>query len=195
MNYILPMLIYMFVMAITPGPNNLTMLYLGGSNGLGGSFRFLAASTFGFFAKNVICAFLNVALADIVPQIVSYLKWVGAAYMLYLAWNMAKSGWQKGEVSGKEGGNTLKNGIILQVLNAKSWIAALTVYATYAIPYTNSGILMVAFAGMFTVLMIASSLLWGLCGEILRKFITRYRKAFGLIMATSLVYCAVSAVV
>lgn len=99
------LLVYMLVSSITPGPNNLTMLFLGARYGFKGSLKFMTGSMLTFIVKAVICGLLNLALADIMPKAVVYLKWVGAAYMVYLGVNMALSGFkaEKAEQSGEAG--------------------------------------------------------------------------------------------
>ena len=83
-------LVYCAIMAVTPGPNNLMSLYLGAS---GGSrfWRFFAGSMAGLFVKCALCGLLNVLLAEKIPALVPYLKWLGALYMLYLAFGMVRS--------------------------------------------------------------------------------------------------------
>ena len=131
------MLVYMIVMDITPGPNNLTMLYLGSRYGLKGTRKFLTASVICFFLKMVLCGALNQALADFIPQIMNVLKWLGAAYMLYLAFIMAKSGWAKEtELNGQQRESTYRSGVLLQILNVKSWIAAVTLFAMIKARYS-----------------------------------------------------------
>ena len=88
------LLIYMLVSSITPGPNNLTMLFLGARHGFKGTLKFMTGSMLTFLVKGSLCGLLNLALADIMPKAVVYLKWAGAAYMVYLGVNMALSGFK-----------------------------------------------------------------------------------------------------
>ena len=71
------LLTYLFIMCITPGPNNLTCLYLGASKGVGGVHRFLSASVLSLFIKSVICGFVNLGLAEAVPSAPGWLMWIG----------------------------------------------------------------------------------------------------------------------
>ncbi|MCQ2401770.1 MAG: LysE family transporter, partial [Lachnospiraceae bacterium] len=96
------LILYLSVMGITPGPNNLTCLYLGGRYGLKKSMRFIFASGACIFIKSVVCGVFSMALAETIPKAVNIVKWLGAAYMLYLAYSMMKSGFVKEE--GAEGG-------------------------------------------------------------------------------------------
>lgn len=191
----LPMVFYLFIQSITPGPNNLTCLYLGGKYGLPGSRKFMIASMLSLFVKSMICGSLNLILAKVMPSVVNVLKWFGAAYMLYLAWQMAKSGWDEElSMSGQQTESTYRSGVVLQLLNGKSWIAALSLFAVYVTPIDKS-FGAVAFASIVFFAVAAScSLVWAVFGSVLKKVIDRHRKVFGIIMALSLVYCAIAAV-
>ncbi len=189
------MLLYMIVMDITPGPNNLTMLYLGSRYGLKGTRKFLTASGICFFLKMVLCGALNQALSEAIPQIMNALKWLGAAYMLYLAVVMAKSGWaEETGLGGQQRESTYRSGILLQILNVKSWIAAVTLFAVYVIPYPEMKISVPGASALNTLIMLISSLIWGAFGSAMKNLITRYRKPFGILMGLSLLYCTVTAV-
>lgn len=190
-----PMLVYMIVSAVTPGPNNLTCLYLGGSLGVRGSRKFIIASVLSVLVKALLCGLLNVALADVLPAAVDVVKWLGAAYMLWLAWKMARSGWEEdSDSSGVRRSAEYRDGIILQLLNGKSWIGALSIFAVYVIPVTTSLRAVVLASLAYALAIAAASLLWTACGTAIRGFIAKHRKAFGILMALSLVWCAVTAV-
>lgn len=187
------LLLYMTVTMFTPGPNNLTMMYLGATSGLAGTRRFLTGSALSLLAKCLLCGLLNVVLASLIPSLVAYLKWLGAAYMLYLAYIMGRSGWQS-DAEGVSRGNTYGSGVILQLFNMKSWISCLSLFAVYVIPVTRSFAAITAVSALYFFFMLVASLTWGIGGTVLRRFVSAYKKPFGLLMAASLVYCAVTAV-
>lgn len=191
----IPLVVYLAVQSITPGPNNLTCLYLGGVYGLRGTRKFLTASMLALSAKAFLCGALNIVLAQIMPSVISWLKWLGAAYMLYMAWNIMKSGWEADEdVEIKKEPASYKDGIILQIFNGKSWMASVVAFSAYVIPISTKISTVLWVTIVFAALALAASLIWALLGSSLKLFISRHKKAFGIVMGLSLVYCAVSAV-
>ena len=191
----LPMIIYIAIQAITPGPNNLTCLYLGGSYGFHGVKKFLTASMLSLLIKVLLCGLLNVALSELIPSVVKWLKWAGAAYMLYLAVTIICSGWK--EESGNSAVRTAasyKDGVILQLLNGKSWVAALSVFAVYVMPISTKVRTVLWVSLLFTAFMLCASLIWAVFGSALKSIISKHRKLFGIIMGASLIWCAVSVV-
>lgn len=199
------MLVYMAVTAITPGPNNLMCMYLGATVRLKGAVKFLSGSMTGLFTKMLICGFLNVVLAEEVPKLVPYLKWLGAAYMLYLGFTMVREGF-----SGKENiedvgpvsetqaenkkGTTFFSGILLQCLNVKSWVSAISIFSVYIIPYSHSLTAVVGASVAYLILILASSLAWVLFGQAIQGLYNKHKAIISLLMGISLGVCAVTAV-
>ena len=187
-------LTYCAVMTITPGPNNLMCLYLGAKGGFRAFWRFFAGSMTGLFVKCVLCGFLNLLLAEKIPALVPYLKWLGALYMLYLAYGMVRSGMKNADDKAAGGEGTVRSGILLQALNIKSWVAALSLFSVYIVPYTTaaSAILLAALA--FSGLCIVTSMLWCAFGTAIQSLYRRFRLPVSIVLAATLVLCAWSAV-
>ena len=98
------MLLYIAVSSVTPGPNNLMSLYLGAHYGLAGARKFIVGSMGAVLVKLLLCGALNLMLAAVIPALVPYLKWLGALYMLYLAFVMLRSGFSAQETGVEQGG-------------------------------------------------------------------------------------------
>ena len=191
----LNLLIYVSVLSITPGPNNINCLYLAAKGGFGYIKKFFIGSMSMFMIKVFLCGYLNVLLATVLPTITVYLKWAGALYMIYLAWHMAKSGWEEDKENNSSFESSIKSGIILQLLNGKSWIAALSLYAVYVIPYTQKFIYVLLAMLLFALTAAIASLIWAGLGVAIKNLMAKYKKPFGIIMGLGLVYCAVTAVI
>ena len=196
MNYA-SLILYMLITCFTPGPNNIMCMYLGANGGLRASRRFMTASILCFAAKALFCGFLNVALADVLPGIVPYLKWLGAAYMLYLALHILMDGFRKGQKRGEAGGREAgyRDGALMQLLNIKSWMGSLSVFSIYVVPYTTAAGAILLVSGINTLLMTAAGLTWCLFGSAVRRIYAEHIKIFSVVMAVSLVWCAYTALV
>lgn len=188
------MILYLAATAFTPGPNNLMCMYLGANYGLKGSRKFITASMASVFVKALLCGLLNVVLASVIPSVVPVLKWAGAAYMLYLGWIMLKNGMKQEEPAEKQGESTYSAGILLQILNMKSWVSALSLFSVYVVPYTTRLTAIVTGAGIMLGLLILASLSWCLFGRAIKNIYNKYKLPLSIVMALSLVYCAVTAV-
>ena len=178
---------------MTPGPNTLMSLYLGAS---GGSrfWRFFAGSMAGLLVKCALCGLLNVLLSEKIPALVPYLKWLGALYMLYLAFGMVRSGLKPAGDDQRSGEGSFQSGILLQVLNVKSWVAALSIFSVYVIPFTTAVGAMLLAALAFTLFCALACLLWFGCGAAIQRLYRRFRLPVSIVLAATLVLCAWSAV-
>lgn len=114
--------------------------------------------------------------------------------MLYLAWTMLKSGMKGGQVGEKKGESTYSAGILLQILNMKSWVSAISLFSVYVVPYTTALWAVLVGSGTMLGLLIAASLSWCLFGRAIKNLYETYRLPISILMALSLVYCAVTAV-
>lgn len=189
-----PLIIYLAIQCITPGPNNFTCLYLGGKFGLRGTWRFIFSSMTALLVKALLCGCLNLTLSKYLPAVVEVLKWLGAAFMVYLAWGMCVSGWKEDSgLPGQQNEASAKAGVILQLLNGKSWIVCVSMFAVYVIPISSDIVTVIAACLLFVILALLCSVIWALFGSALREFISKYKKPFGIVMGLSLLYCAVTA--
>jgi len=199
------MMIYMVVGGITPGPNNIMAMYLGARGGFAGAKRFIIGSMGSVCVKMLLCGLLNLALAAVIPGLVPYLKWLGAAYMLYLGLHILHAGVketrarreeaQSGEAQEAPGkaSSSYRDGILLQLLNIKSWVYALSIFSIYVVPYTRAVSAIAVWSLVATAVLLVCTLLWTFFGAAISRLYETYRLPCDIVMCLSLVYCAVTA--
>ena len=193
--------IYMLVGGVTPGPNNFMCLYLGARYGLKGARRFLVGSMASIFVKMLLCGLLNLALASLIPGLVPYMKWLGAAYMAYLGVHILLAGIRESkktpaqdEDASAPKGSSYKDGVLLQLLNIKSWIYALSIFSIYVVPYSAHFSSILVWSAAATAMLTVSSLLWVFFGTAIKNLYAKYRLPCDAVMCLSLIYCAITAV-
>lgn len=188
------LLLYSFVILITPGPNNLTMMYLSARHGFRRASRFMWGSTLGITVKALLCGLLNVFLTSFIPAVLPYMKWLGGLYMLYLAYRMLASGFAAEEQEAKHGDDaTFAAGILLQCVNIKSWLGCLGMFV-FVVPYTRAFSAIAAASLINSAIMVLCTTAWGLSGVAFRRVYAEHRRAFSVLLAASLIFCAYSAV-
>jgi cysteine/O-acetylserine efflux protein len=190
-----PLILFLLIQCATPGPHNLTCLYLGGRHGLRGTWGFIVASLGMVFLKALLCGALNMILARFLPEAVKWIKWLGCAYILYLAVNMALSGWrEEGTAAAGAAEPGWKSGVILQLFSGKSWIMCLSLFATYGAQIGTDVRTLLLICLLMLTISLVMSLIWTLSGLVMKRWIGAHRKAFGVVMGLALGYCAVMAV-
>ena len=84
-------LTYAVVTAVTPGPNNILSMSNGNRKGFRGALPFNFGILVGFSAVMLLCTAFCSLLSAWIPKIKLPMLIIGAAYMLYLAWETIRS--------------------------------------------------------------------------------------------------------
>lgn len=181
---------YTVVTAFTPGPNNIVALYAVSQNGWRKGKSVLWGIAAGFLSVMVICALFCYELARYIPSMTGILKYVGAAYIVYLAVHVALS-----KPDNDEGEQmSFMKGFLLQFVNVKIILYAITVFTGYVLPHDMSLGILLVHAAIVTMVGVAGTLTWAAAGGALQKFLTKYYRPFNLAMALVLLWCAASLV-
>ena len=182
---------YVIVTTFTPGPNNIMAMSNAGRYGFKKSLPFNAGVFSGFFIIFTICSFFSAALFNLIPTIKPIMTYIGAAYILWLAWNTYNSKPQN-DMGIDKHTNRYMHGVLLQFVNPKGIIYAITTVATFIVPFYAPGIVYIGFAIFLCSLAFISNCCWGLFGSIFQKLLIDKSKIINTVMAVLLVYCAVS---
>jgi threonine/homoserine/homoserine lactone efflux protein len=179
---------FAFVTAVTPGPNNVMLLASGVNFGFLRSVPHMLGIAFGMM---VLVAAVGVGLGGLFrayPMLYEVLRWVGAAYLLYLAWGIARSGAPKkaGGAAGRPMG--FVGAAAFQWVNPKAWVMALGAVTAY-VPQDGYFRNVLVVAVVFGLVVAPSVGVWAGFGMALRRFLEspgRVR-SFNLAMALLLV--------
>ncbi|MBP5213116.1 MAG: LysE family transporter [Bacteroidales bacterium] len=191
---LLPSLLFtMLVVGYTPGPANLYALACCLKFGRRKALVMWRGLLVGFIIAISIMVVLTHILGELLGQYVVYLKYIGAAYILWLAWKTLRTSLEpKTEVQTC----TFTSGLLLQLTNAKMLLFELTVFSVYVIPYTTdlpeSQQLLHLFL-MAALLLLPGpgfNLVWLYTGAYMRRFLSRYEKQVDITMAVLLALCA-----
>ena len=181
---------YAVVTAVTPGPNNLMSLSNAGRLGFRRAFPFNLGVWAGFSVVMVMYTVFCSALSELIPRIKTPMLFLGAAYMLWLAWKT----WRSGPVEDADGGRgSFWSGALLQFVNPKIYIYCVVSMEAYILPYYqgNWGALFL-FALLLAFIGFVFSLLWALFGSVFQLLFSKYARFTNTVMALLLVYCALS---
>jgi threonine/homoserine/homoserine lactone efflux protein len=133
-NVFLALVTFSFVMAFTPGPNNIMLAASGVNFGFARTLPHMAGIALGFPLLLIACgAGLGLAFAA-VPALQTALKIAGALYMLWLAFKVATA--HQGAEAGRGPARpfTFWQALAFQWVNPKAVVAALSAIAIYVRP-------------------------------------------------------------
>jgi threonine/homoserine/homoserine lactone efflux protein len=181
------LVVFAFVAAATPGPNN-TMLMASGVNfGFRRSMPHILGVSLGFC---VMVAVVGLGVGQLLarsPSVYTALKYASGAYMLWLAWKIATSG-PIGDAGGKAAPLSFLGAAGFQWINPKGWAMAVTAVTTYAV--SEQLVFSALFvAAVFGLVGFPTSIAWTLFGTVLKRILTNplRLKLFNWTMAALLV--------
>lgn len=138
---------FLFIVAITPGPNNLLFTSSGAQYGLRRSIPLMFGIIFGIQSILFISAGGLAVLLLVSPVLQIIMKLVGSFYLLWLAWKLATSHHVQLNTESQVA-KSIKwyQGSLLQFLNPKAWMMGLGAVSSYSVAdnYVNS-ILIISF--------------------------------------------------
>lgn len=186
------LVIYLAVMAITPGPNNLILA----ASGLNHGFRRTVPSLFGIatgiaLQAAIIIVFMG-QLAGLLGSVKPLLTVAGCSYLLYLAWQIQRSSVLDDEDSASKP-MSFMGGIWFQWLNPKTWMISLNmgmVFLPQSMPASQAAVLF--FVVVFATMMPCISV-WAGAGVALQRLLNTPRRLqlFNTAMALTLAATAV----
>ena len=185
-------LIYCFVGGITPGPANLCSLGAALRYGRGPALRQWRGLFCGFFLDAMGAVVLTWLLGAALDEYVGMLSWVGAAYLLWMAWHMLRPG--AGGPDRDPAAPSFLTGLLVNLTNVKVIIFCITALAGYVLPYNPSlwALLPVGIFLPFTGPV--CNLVWLFAGASLQTLFANHRRTVDIMMALSLALCAASMV-
>lgn len=149
----------------SPGPNNTMLAASGASWGFRSTLPHMLGITVGFPLMVMVMALGAGEVLRARPWLHDALRWVAAAYLLWLAWRLASA--RPSGADGTAAGQPLGflGAAAFQWVNPKAWIIALGAAVTYtgaggAAPATQA----LAIAGIFGAVSMATTAFWTLIG-------------------------------
>jgi threonine/homoserine/homoserine lactone efflux protein len=185
---VLPFLAFAIAASGTPGPNNLLALATAARYGVRAALPLVLGIALGFgFMVAVVGMGLAGPLAHH-PAVHAGMRWIGTAWMLVLAWRIARS-----ETAAPSGTNVAAplgfwGACAFQWINPKAWIMALATAATYTTPGDDLPAQVLLLSAIFVVISIPCVGAWALLGAGASTLLTtpRRMRAFNLVMGSLL---------
>ena len=182
------LLLQILVIGYTPGPANIYSFATSLRHGRRESFKMWLGLLTGFCIAACVMAILTHLLGNAIGEYVAWLKYVGAAYLVYLALKIYS---RNGEIVEKDSGASFFDGMVVQLTNAKMQLFELTAFSVFVLPYSNRFVDLLEVAAWLTLAGPGGNLAWLLAGSCLRGFFAQYGRLVDIISAIALILCAV----
>ena len=161
---------FAFVTSVTPGPNNTMLLASGVNFGIRRTVPHMLGISVGLMSLVLAVGFGLGQVFEQVPMLYVILRYVGALYLLYLAWKIARSGVP--EANGDERGKpfSFAQAVAFQWINPKAWIMAVGAITTF-VPQQNFVVNVLLIAAVFALVNCPTMSVWTAAGSLLRNWL------------------------
>ena len=163
--------VYYFVMYATPGPNNSILTASGIKFGFIRSIPNIIGISSGHGLQLALVCFGLGSLFSQFPILLEVLKYIGACYLLYLAWKMFGS---LNISITEEKSSPLKyhEAILFQFVNPKAWVICITAVSLFYPEKENLIIGTLFLVIMSTIINLPSISMWAFGGSIIRRYLS-----------------------
>ena len=129
-------LLYCVISCITPGPANLCSLSASLRYGTRAALRQWRGLIAGFFIDSMLAALLSRLLGEALGTYARWLSWLGAAYILWLAWGMLRSAGTDPAEDARQ--PSFRSGLLVNLTNGKVILFCITTLSAFVLPYTTA---------------------------------------------------------
>ena len=158
--------------SFTPGPNTTLSAALAANFGMRRAVRFIVAVPMGWGLLFTLCVFGVGAAVVALPALRVGIQTLGIAYLLWLAFKLSQAG-QLGVADTRQFNVGFWQGVMLQFVNIKAWMLALTVVAGWLAGRND---LMARFAVILPLMLafgLASNFAYAAMGSLLRGWLAQ----------------------
>ena len=181
--------IYAIINAITPGPGNILALNTVSNYGWKKGKPLFFGIFAGYYIVQILCAVFVFGVSTFLPTVLGVMKYIGAAYILWLAIHIAIS---KPAVDNTEKSASFLKGFLLQFVNVKIYLFGITALTGYVTDYSTSFMTLLTFELIIATVGTIATLIWIGLGTLLRKAYQRYYRPINIVLALALLKCVYS---
>lgn len=156
--------------SFSPGPNTTLSTAIAANYGLKRAMQFAFAVPVGWALLFTLCAGGLGAAVVAIPALRWGIKAVGVGYLLWLAFKLFNTK-QLGTADTSRLNVTFKQGVMLQFLNIKAWMLALTVVAGWMAGQADAGQRFAIILPVLTFFAFVSNFSYALMGSLLRDWL------------------------
>lgn len=181
--------VYCVINAFTPGPGNILALNTVANYGWKKGRPLFLGIFAGYYVVQAICAIFVFGVSSFLPDVLKILKYIGAAYILWLAFHIAVS---KPDISDDSRLASFIKGFMLQFVNVKIYMFGITALTGYITDYSTSLDIMLLFEMIIATIGTIATITWIGLGILIQKYYLKYYRVINIVLALTLLECVYS---
>lgn len=188
-NILISFLIYCVINAFTPGPGNILALNTVANYGWKKGRPLFFGIFVGYYSVQIICALIVYGVSTFLPSVLGIMKYIGAAYILWLAIHIAIS---KPEIGSSDKSASFMKGFMLQFVNVKIYLFGITALTGYITDYSTAFGILLLFELFIATIGSVATLTWIGMGMLIQSFYIKHFRIINIILSLSLLECVYS---
>ena len=181
--------IYSVINAFTPGPGNVLALNTVTNYGYKKGRPLYWGIFAGYYVVQIICAVFVFGVSTFLPDVPGIMKYIGAAYILWLAVHIAMS---RPDTDSVEKSASFLKGFLLQFVNVKIYLFGITALTGYITDFSASLWVLILFEFIIATIGTVATLTWVGMGVLIQKVYQRHYRVINVILALTLLECVYS---
>lgn len=181
--------LYSVINAFTPGPGNILALNTVTNYGWKkGKPLFFGIFT-GYYVVQIICALFVFGVSAFMPSVLGVMKYIGAAYILWLAIHIAIS---KPPSDDEQKSASFMKGFLLQFVNVKIYLFGITALTGYVTDYSTALWVLLLFEIIIATIGTAATMTWIGAGVLIRNVYQKHFRIINILLGVILLECVYS---
>ena len=179
--------LFLLTVSITPGPNTIMSMANAAEKGLKG----ITLNIGMFLGISMVSAFSYIfvsALSTAIPSLSLILQLLSVAYLTYLAIKMLGK-----KAAGEGKGGSMREGFLMQIVNVKVMMLAVTAISTYILPSAHTALVKWMMVFSIPATCFITGLIWALAGGLIKSFYSAHLRAMNIVFSLSLFLLAAGA--
>ena len=175
LNELIALFIFSAAMSFSPGPNTMLTTAIASNEGIRKTIPFALAVPIGWLLIMLSCGLGIGAMITEMPSLRLSIKLLGCAYLIWLAYKLCRNK-KLHEVNSARLNINFPKGVLLQFLNIKVWLLAITITGTWIIdaegqPSTNPNERLALACAIVMFMAFTSNMTYALAGALFRTWL------------------------
>jgi len=183
---------FILISSFTPGPSNISTASMAVLHGYKNTLKYQIGLAAGVFLLMSLSSLLSTTLVHVFPAFEPIIRYIGAGYILYLAFGILKASYTFTEQNIKSLG--FMHGFMLQILNPKLFVYAFTLFSAFLATITVNLASLTLIAVLLAAVSFCATSLWALFGTAIKTHLhhPHWNKIINIGLSLLLVYTAIS---
>ena len=161
-------------------------------HGYKNTLKYQAGLALGVFTLMLVSGLLSTTLLRIFPALEPMMRYIGAGYILYLAFGILKASYSFTDINVKPLGFVY--GLVLQILNPKLVVYSFSLFSAFLASVTRNFVPLIFICILLAATSFCATSLWALFGTAIKSYLhnPRLKTIVNIILSLSLVYTAIT---